>query len=68
MALQIKNEREAESAISSFGELINSHTHGGWEFYCMEDITTSEAQGCFGSGPPKSTVYKMLIFRKCCDD
>ena len=64
VSLEIKNEKEAEKAIRRFGELINNETAGGWEFQCMESITTSEAQGCFGSGGRKETVYKMLIFRR----
>ena len=64
MSLNIKNEKLAEAAIRNFGELINKETAGGWEFYSMESITTSEAQGCLGMGGRKETVYKMLIFRR----
>lgn len=67
MALNIKNEKEAGKAICGFGDLINAETHDGWEFYSMESITTSEAQGCFGTGGRKDTHYNMLVFKRLLD-
>lgn len=64
MVLSIKTAKEAEQAIADFGRLINQEAQGGWEFHSMETITTSEAQGCGGSGSPKITNYNMLIFKK----
>lgn len=64
VVLSIKNEKEADSAIRNFGSMINAEAQGGWEFYSMESISTSEAQGCMGTGGRKETVYKMLIFRR----
>lgn len=64
MVLNIKTEKEAEQSIADFGRLINKEATGGWEFHSMETITTSEAQGCGGSGSPKITNYNMLIFKR----
>ena len=64
MVLAIKTQQEANQAIANFGELINREAVGGWEFHSMETITTSEAQGCGGSGSPKIQNYNMLIFKR----
>jgi len=63
MALNIKNEKEAGTAIRGFGDLINAETEDGWEFHSMETITTSEAPGCFSTNK-KDTHYNMLVFKR----
>lgn len=64
MVLNIKTEKEANQAITNFGEYINSEAYDGWEFHSMETITTEEAPGCSGGGKNTTKHYNMLIFKR----
>ena len=58
---------EEKKTVESFGEIINTECHGGWEFYSMEQITVKNNPGCFGAlmgVKAAETVYNMLVFRK----
>ena len=65
--LIVDKSSSAEKAINSFANFINNEAMNGWEFYSMEELSTSESQGCFGSlfgRKPIVTVHNMLIFRR----
>ena len=64
MILSIKTDKEAEAAIHGFSDLLNKEAQGGWEFYSMETISTSEAPGCFGGNQAKIKTYNMLVFKR----
>ena len=64
MVLSIKTEKEAEQAISNFGNMINREAGNGWEFHSMETITIEEAPGCFSGGKATTRHYNMLIFKR----
>ena len=69
--LIVDKSSSAEKAINSFANFINNEAMNGWEFYSMEELSTSESQGCLGSlfgGKPIVTVHNMLIFRRVKND
>lgn len=67
MNLIVKSEKEMGKAVSGFGDLINSNSTDGWEFYSMEQIACTKPAGCLSSlfgAKDNTTYYNMLIFRK----
>ena len=67
MRLIVKNEKDMGNAVSSFSELINQNTAGGWEFYSMEEITCEATGGClakFFNLEREKVRYNMLVFRR----
>ena len=65
--LQIRNAKEAEQAVASYGEYINLHAVDGWEFYSLESVSLSENPGCLGvlfGKKEQVTTYYMMVFRR----
>ncbi len=53
---------DTQAAFTSFAEIINNETAGGWEYHSMETISVTENPGCFQQ--PVTRNYYMLIFEK----
>lgn len=63
MVLTVRKDKEVDTVIRGYSEIINAECKDGWEFYSMETITTQEPQGCL-TGSVKTVTYNMLVFRK----
>ena len=65
--LMIDSGSNYGTAISSFANLINNESNGGWKFYSMENIAVTQQPGCLAGlfGAKSTTAYfNMLIFVK----
>src|SRR5689334_22092039 len=51
--------------------MIANYAREGWEYMRLESVETYVAgdNGCFGFGatPPRSTVYSVVVFRRCAE-
>ena len=67
MRLIVKNEKDMESAVRGFSDIINENANDGWEFYSMEEITCEVTGGClatFFMKKHETVRYNMLVFRR----
>ena len=57
-------EQQFASAVSGYGDYINSASQGGWEFYAMEHIILRKLMGSYVDDPYEDIPVLMMVFRR----
>lgn len=67
VGLTIDAKGSYNNAVSSYANIINQETQGGWELEFIQSVPITKKAGCLGAllgGSDITTYFNMLVFSK----